>query len=174
MVCRGLLLMLHRTGEIELPAIRFRPRNPLAERERPAPMLTDTTPMTAPLNELRPIDLQQVRRTGDEALFNSLMEHHHYLGYEQPVGEHLKYLVWAQGQAHCVSGVEFGAAPSGQPRPLHRLEHGSPAAQYPLDRLQHAVPDSALGKNAASGFAYSQPRGPTISRDWERMYGHPV
>jgi hypothetical protein len=27
-----------------------------------------------------------VRRTGDEALFNSLMEEHHYLGYEQPVG----------------------------------------------------------------------------------------
>jgi hypothetical protein len=26
-----------------------------------------------------------------EALFNSLIEHHHYLGYEQPVGEHLKY-----------------------------------------------------------------------------------
>jgi len=41
--------------------------------------------------------LQQVRKTADEPLFNSLMEQHHYLGYEQPVGEHLKYLVWAQG-----------------------------------------------------------------------------
>ncbi len=30
-----------------------------------------------------------------EPLFNSLMEQYHYLGYEQPVGEHLKYLVWA-------------------------------------------------------------------------------
>jgi hypothetical protein len=30
-----------------------------------------------------------VRRTADEPLFNSLMESHHYLGYEQPVGEHL-------------------------------------------------------------------------------------
>ena len=26
MVCRGLLLMLHRAGEIELPAVRFRSR----------------------------------------------------------------------------------------------------------------------------------------------------
>jgi len=25
-------------------------------------------------------------------LFNSLMEQYHYLGYEQPIGEHLKYL----------------------------------------------------------------------------------
>jgi hypothetical protein len=30
-------------------------------------------------------------------LFNGLMEEHHYLGHEQPVGEHLKYLLWAQG-----------------------------------------------------------------------------
>ena len=44
MVCRGLLLMLHRAGEIELPAVRFVARNPLVERERPAAVLIDTTP----------------------------------------------------------------------------------------------------------------------------------
>ena len=26
------------------------------------------------------------------------MQEHHYLGYTQPVGEHLKYLIYAQGQ----------------------------------------------------------------------------
>ncbi len=40
-----------------------------------------------------------MRRTPEEPLFNSLMERYHYLGYEQPVGEHLKYLVKARGQA---------------------------------------------------------------------------
>ena len=45
MVCRGLLLMLHRAGQIELPVIRFRPPNPLARRERPQAMLIDTTPL---------------------------------------------------------------------------------------------------------------------------------
>jgi len=44
MVCRGLLLMLHRGGQIELPEIRFRPPNPLVQRQRPQPMLIDTTP----------------------------------------------------------------------------------------------------------------------------------
>ncbi len=29
---------------------------------------------------------------------NGLLETHHYLGYTQPVGEHLKYLVYAQGR----------------------------------------------------------------------------
>ena len=47
MVCRGLLLMLHRAGEIELPEVRFVARNPLVERERPAPVLIDTTPLIA-------------------------------------------------------------------------------------------------------------------------------
>src|SRR6202049_1946659 len=81
MVCRGLMLMLHRAGEIELPEVRFVARNPLVERERPAPVLIDATPVITPLNELRPVEVQQVRRTGDEPLFNSLIEHHHYLGY---------------------------------------------------------------------------------------------
>jgi Domain of unknown function (DUF4338) len=31
-------------------------------------------------------------------LWNSLLQEHHYLGYQQPAGEHLKYLVWAQGR----------------------------------------------------------------------------
>ena len=31
-------------------------------------------------------------------MFNSLIEQYHYLGYEQPVGEHLKYLAWPHGR----------------------------------------------------------------------------
>jgi len=61
-------------------------------------MLLDTTPITDRLGALQPLAFQQVRRTSDEPLFNGLVEEHHYLGYEQPVGEHLKYLVWAQGR----------------------------------------------------------------------------
>ena len=90
MVCRGLLLMLHRAGQIELPPVRYTPPNPLVVRERPQPMLIDRTPLTGALGEVRPLVLQQVRKTAEEVLFNSLMEEHHYLGYEQPVGEHLK------------------------------------------------------------------------------------
>ena len=86
MVCRGLLLKLHRAGAIELPLVRFQPPNPFVQRTAPAPLLIDTTPITRPLSELRPIDLEQVRRTADEPLFNSLMEQFHYLAYEQPVG----------------------------------------------------------------------------------------
>src|SRR5215467_2132679 len=43
MVCRGLLLMLDRTGQIELPAVKFVPHNPFVERARPEPMPVDAT-----------------------------------------------------------------------------------------------------------------------------------
>ena len=62
------------------------------------PVLIDTTPVEGRSRSSSPLEFEQVRRTADEPLFNSLMEEHHYLGYEQPVGEHLKYLVWAQGR----------------------------------------------------------------------------
>ncbi len=85
MVCRGLLLMLHRAGEIELPAVRQVSLNPFVRRERPQPVAIDMTPLTGALADLRTISVQQARRTSAESLFNSLIEHHHYLGYEQPV-----------------------------------------------------------------------------------------
>src|SRR5664279_5274908 len=46
MVCRGLLLMLHRAGEIELPPVRFQTLNPFVVQATPTPMLIDTTPIT--------------------------------------------------------------------------------------------------------------------------------
>jgi len=49
----------------------------------------NTTPIEERLRALQPLEFEQVRRTAGEPLFNSLREEHHYLGYEQPVGEHL-------------------------------------------------------------------------------------
>src|SRR5712675_126264 len=62
MVCRGLLLMLHRAGQIELPAVRQISLNPFVRRERPQPVLIDRTPLTGVLTNIRPISLRQVRR----------------------------------------------------------------------------------------------------------------
>jgi hypothetical protein len=72
MVCRGLLLMLHRAGEIELPATRQTSLNPFVQRNKPQPVLIDTSALNGGLTDIRPITLQQVRRTSDEPLFNSL------------------------------------------------------------------------------------------------------
>ena len=109
MVCRGLLLMLHRAGAIELPAVRQIPLNPFVRRQQPLVVPVDRTPLTGQLSQIQPIELRQVRRTAEEPLFNSLIEHHHYLGYEQPVGEHLKYVVWAHGRP--IACLAWSSAP---------------------------------------------------------------
>lgn len=95
MVCRGLMLELSRAGHIELPAVRRRPPNPLIVRARPQPIALDQTPLQGSLQDLPPLTFCQVRRTAQESLFNSLLQSHHYLGYSQPVGEHLKFMVYA-------------------------------------------------------------------------------
>ena len=98
----GADLTLHRVGLIELPPVRYLPPNPLSKhagaRRKAHPVAVDTTPLCVPLAELRPLAFHQVRRTGEEALFNTLLECYPYLGYRQPVGEHLKYLVYARGR----------------------------------------------------------------------------
>jgi hypothetical protein len=174
MVCRGMLLMLDRAGQIELPPVKFVPHNPLARRGRPAPMLIDTTPITGILKEFQPIELQQVRRTGDEPLFNSLMEQHHYLKYEQPVGEHLKYLAWAQGRP--IACLAWSSAPrhlgsrdryigwsaEARRRNIRFIAYNTRFLILPWVRVPHLA-SHLLGRMAS-----------ILSDDWRRMYSHPI
>ncbi len=174
MVCRGLLLMLERSGQIELPPMSYRRHNPLARRARPAPALLDQTPIEVPLKDLGPIEFQQVRRTADEPLFNSLMEHYHYLGYEQPVGEHLKYLVWAGSRP--IACLAWSSAPrhigsrdryigwnaEARRRNIRFLAYNTRFLILPWVRVPHLA-SHLLSRMAAR-----------LSADWESLYGHPI
>jgi hypothetical protein len=91
-VCRGLMLQLHREGHIELPAAVWKSNRP-RRHEVVLPVEIEPAPLEAPLSQLGPIRIDQVRRTPDEALVKSLVAQYHYLGYVHPVGQHLKYLI---------------------------------------------------------------------------------
>ena len=175
MVCRGLLLMLERAGEIELPPVRRQIRGQCRTgRPRPEAMLIDTTPRAMPLRELGPIQIQPVRRTAEEPLFNSLMEHHHYLAYEQPVGEHLKYLVGAQGRP--IACLAWSSAPrhlgsrdryigwsaEARRRNIRFIAYNTRFLILPWVQVPHLA-SHILGKVTR-----------TLSDDWNRMYGHPI
>jgi len=96
MVCRGFMLALHRQGEITLPPARKTNAIPGANRKKPLSLKVDQSPFIKTLKDLRSLEFRQVRRTGQEDLFASLLKDYHYLGYTQPVGEHLKYMVFAE------------------------------------------------------------------------------
>src|SRR4051812_11120187 len=53
----------------------------------------------------------------------------------------------------------LGSTSPGQSRPLHWLERRSTAPEYPIYRLQHAIPDPAMGTGGAPGVAYSGANG---------------
>jgi hypothetical protein len=157
-----------------LPPVTYKRHNPLAQRSRPAPVLLDQTPIEAKLKDLGAIELEQTRRTADEPLFNSLMEEHHYLGYEQPVGEHLKYLVWAQGRP--IACMAWSSAPrhlgsrdryigwsaEARRRNIRFLAYNTRFLILPWVRVEHLA-SHILGRMAAE-----------ISADWRQMYGHPI
>ena len=174
MVCRGLMLALHRAGHIHLPAQRHIPPNSLAKRGRPAAVSIDDTPLQGSLDVAGPLEFRQVRRTSDEPLFNSLMEQHHYLGYTQPVGEHLKYLVYAGGRP--LAGLAWSSAPrhlecrdrfigwSAQARRqnIRFLAYNLRFLILPWVKIPHLA-SHILGRMAR-----------VLPGDWEGVYGHPV
>jgi Druantia protein DruA len=174
MVCRGLMLMLERAGQISLPAVRFVPRNPFVERRRPAPLLMDTTELCVSLSDIGPLEFQQVRRTTQEQLFNGLLEQYHYLGYTQPVGEHLKYLVWAAGRPlACVAWSSalrhlgprdrlIGWDTAARKRNIHLIAYNTRFLILPWVKAPHLA-SHILGRIARR-----------ISDDWQQVYGHPI
>jgi hypothetical protein len=174
MVCRGLLLSLHRSGHIELPPRKRTPPNPFLVRARPAPVAVDTTPIRGRLGELGPLELRPVRRTADEALFDGLIETHHYLGYTQPVGAHLKILVTAR--ARPIACFAWSSAP----------RHLGPRDRYigwSKDERQRNLRFVAYNprylllpwvevRYLASHLLARMTR--TLSALWQQAYGHPI
>ena len=174
MVCRGLMLELHRNGYIELPQRRLVPNNPLAVRRPPKHVSVDNTPVKCALREVQPLMFRQVRRTGDEAIVNGLIEEHHYLGYTQPVGEHLKYLIsdgeriiacmaWSSAARHIGARDRFiGWSPDARKRNIRFIAYNSRFLILPWIHIPH------LASHILGRMAHQLPC------DWQQVYGHPV
>jgi len=178
MVCRSLMLLLHRAGHIELPPVRWVNQNPLArrgaDRRKPIPALVDTTLLQANLAAIRPIEFHQVRHTREEPLFNSLLDRYHYLGYAQPVGEHLKYLVYALGRP--IACMAWSSAPrhlgprdrfigwsaEARRRNIRFLAYNTRYLILPFVEVEHLA-SHILGRMAR-----------LLPEDWNRIYNHPV
>jgi hypothetical protein len=174
MVCRGLMLMLHRQGLIELPAVRRVVRNPFLERSAPVTVTSDEAPLCTMLADLGALEIRQVRRTPDEAVFNALMQHHHYLGYTQPVGEHLKYMVYASGRP--IACMAWSSAPrhlgsrdrfigwTAQARlaNIRLVAYNTRFLILPWVTVPHLA-SHLLGRIARR-----------LSADWQVLYAHPI
>jgi hypothetical protein len=174
MVCRGLMLALHRGGLIELPPVRLVARNPFLDRQQPAPVLIDNTLVSGTLAEIQPLEFRQVRRTPQERLFNAILQEHHYLAYTQPVGEHLKYLIYAKGKVvasmawsspprHLGPRDRFiGWSPEARRKIIHFIAYNTRFLILPWVRVPHLA-SYILGRMAR-----------LLPEDWQGLYRHPV
>lgn len=175
MICRSLMLKLHRAGHIELPAPRFVAINNAIRHRRVRVFENlDTSPLECSLRELGTLEIQQVRRRDGEDLFNHLIKEHHYLGYSRPVGEHLKYLVHAGNRP--IACLAWSSAPLqlnlrdayvGAPKEdyrhnLHLIAYNSRYLILPWVRV------SQLASHLLARIARR------LSADWQELYHHPI
>jgi hypothetical protein len=174
MVCRSLMLELHRAGHIELPPVRRVIPNPLVQRKKPAPVEVDQSPIQTQLGALGPLMIKQVRRTAEEPLLNGLIEMHHYLGYTQPVGEHLKHLVyagdrpiacftWSSAPRHLGPRDRFiGWSKEARRRNIRFVAYNSRFLILPWVEVPHLA-SHLLGRMVRM-----------LPGAWQQVYGHPV
>jgi hypothetical protein len=174
MICRGLLLQLEAQGYIELPPRKKNPLNPLSRHQKPQIVEIDQKPCTGKLSDLRPVELVAVRRTPWEKLFRGLIQQYHYLGYTQPVGEHLEYLAMSKGQPLACLGWcsaprhigcrdrYLGWTQEQRINNLSRVVINTRFLILPWVSVPHLA-SHLLGLNARR-----------ISQDWEKVYQHAV
>jgi hypothetical protein len=175
MVCRSLLLALERSGHLVLPPRRSLPLQMRDVQQRQTVLhIDDTRPLIGTVKQLSPLIVRQVRRTGAEGAYRWMMEHYHYLGYCQPVGEHLKYIVYS-GQRP-IACLAFSSAPrhiGGRDRfigwdqhtrrqNIHLLAYNTRFLILPWVRVPHLA-SHILGLIARR-----------ISKDWQQLYHHPI
>ncbi len=176
MVCRSLMLLLHRSGHIELPPPRIAAiNNAIKHKKKPAQHFTlDQTPIRSKLSALTPLSFRQVRRTPAEKLYNSLIEKHHYLGYTRPVGEHLKYVIyagdrpvacmaWSSAPRHIGARDRFiGWDQKTRKKHIHLMAYNTRFLILPWVTVKYMA-SHILGQMAK-----------IVPRDWEQVYHHPL
>jgi hypothetical protein len=175
MLCRSLMLKLHRMNLIELPPPRCVMVNNVVLRRKPKPVEVDETPIASSLRELGSLEFQLFERgSKEEKLFDWLLEKHHYLGSTRMIGEKLKYLVWALGRPVACFGWcsaarrlaprdrFLGWSKDARARNVHLIAYNTRFLIPPWVKVPH------LASHLLSRMAKR------LSGDWQERYGHPV
>jgi len=173
MACREVLLTLNRKGLLNIPP-RFNSANN-DKRNRSIPIVDiDQTPVEGKLSNLPPVKLKSVRNTNPEPLYNSLIQQHHYLGYRQIVGNHLKYIAfindrpvaclgWGSAAWSVKSRDSFiGWDKATKEKNLHLIANNTRFLILPWVSVKYLA-SKILALNAKR-----------ISDDWVNTYNHPL
>ncbi len=106
--CRDLLRRLEKRGLIELPPPLRAARRPGYKNTTSLPEDFVATFLCQSLRDFSSIEIEMVRGSQQESLYNALIDSYHYLGYHQGSGEQLKYII--RGDGHVLAAIGFGGA----------------------------------------------------------------
>jgi len=115
-----------------------------------------------------------VRHTDLEPLYNSLIQEHHYLGYCQIVGNHLKYIAFADGRP--VACLGWGSAAWSVKSRESFIGWDKPTKENNLhfvaNNTRFLIPSWVQVKCLASKILALNAK--RISKDWLRIYHYPL
>jgi hypothetical protein len=171
MACRTLLLSLETKGVLTLPPRQKESFRAPRRADRLA-FLVDSTPLDGTVTEFGSLTIRMVRQTPDEALWDYLVDTHHYLGRPWIVGSYLKYLAYLDGQVVACLGWGSAAwkvacrdtvigwdAPTRQAN-LHQVVNNVRFLILPWVRVRHLA-SKVLALNLR-----------VLAADWRRFYAH--
>ena len=175
MAARALLLKLEQRGAVRLPARRRASPNRMRHKRVPPPPPVGER-VEAALGALQPLQIEELSATAAAGpLFESLLHHHHYLGYTSAVGMNLKYLV-RDREGRPVACALFGSAawrcaardrwlgwtPATRARALQRVTNNTRFLIVPGVRVPHLA-SHVLGQLTRR-----------LRADWQRKYHAPL
>jgi len=173
MACRTMLLKLHRQGIITLPAPRAVGVGNARKPIRPIPH--DTTPVTGPLRQLLPLQIDVVRTPNDRKLFEYFIASYHYLGFSGTVGENMPYLI-RDRHGRPLACLLFGSA-AWKVAPRDEWigwTHDVRRQSLPMitNNMRFLILPWVTVPHLASHILGRIAR--RIRQDWQEKYGHPV
>ncbi len=169
--CRDLLRRLEAKGLVQLPAMLRAARRAGYRNQTQLPEGLDRTPFQGNIRTLRPsFRIVLVQDPSKRFLFNGLIDTFHYLGYQQPAGAQLKYLLFYQDRP--LACLSFGPAawkimprdkwigwsPSVRQRQLHQILNNDRFVILPWVQVAHL----------ASFFLGRVLR--RLAADWKKVY----
>lgn len=177
MAARSLLVKLEQRGWIALPPRRQQPSSRMGDKKLPERSSLDwSASELRPLAKVLPLSITEVSGpTGlsQRPLFESLLHHHHYLGYRSTVGENLQYLV-CDHQARPLACLLFGAAAWQCADRDRYIGWESARRAQNLGFLANNTRFLILSSVPLLASCVLSCIGQRISRDWQAKYGHPI
>ena len=169
---RDLLLRLEEKGFVELPP-RLRPKNNLKKKLFAQTPFFKKVPLDGSVSRYSDLEIRPIQ-TGDDYLWGYLLHHYHYLGLPKLVGEHLRYLVYLDGQVvACIAWASaafkvksrddyIGWSIKTRRERLHLIANNARFLILPWIRVKHLA-SKVLASNLKR-----------LSDDWQRTYHHQV